>query len=33
MIGGVDYVTLDQWVHLAAEVLGTDGATIDEQPT
>lgn len=25
---GVDYVTLDQWVHLAAEVLGTDAATI-----
>jgi hypothetical protein len=25
---GVDYVTLDQWVHLAAEVLGTDVATI-----
>lgn len=22
--GEVDYVTLDQWVHLAAEVLGTD---------
>lgn len=25
---GVDYVTLDQWVHLAAEVLGSDAATI-----
>lgn len=26
--GGTVYVTLDQWVHLAAEVLGVDPATI-----
>ncbi|HTO01221.1 MAG TPA: type II toxin-antitoxin system death-on-curing family toxin [Microthrixaceae bacterium] len=25
---GTVYVTLDQWVHLAAEVLGSDAATI-----
>ena len=25
---GTVYVTLDQWVHLAAEVLGADAATI-----